>query len=389
MIRLRGSPFGPGIAFGTASVIRATNGIPMLPARLLDQMVRMRRNEISEPVDVVLVAKDYASAASLNLPWANVVAILAEDAASDSIRRGVPTVLQVTGLMESVSDDDLILIDGTNGIALIDPDPTVIAAYQAQYEKIAPRRRIFLDYEHQPARTLDGREVRVLARISAMADIDVALSGGADGLYVPAESGLIDAMADDSTQLEQLNEIGQRAGGKPVTIEGDLEALSIASLMRASLNAEFTLAMPVSDNAVEELAMLAEFTAQVREDLIVEEFAFQDFQVQAVALPGVIGLSDMEGVVVGRVGIDACDPDALDSGETRQWFEGATQAAAQYLIPVEVLLPGENDLDTRVRTVLGLGASGVVVDATEVQAIKDAIRAVSMDDCRALAHSES
>src|SRR5207302_1422970 len=87
MIRLRGKPLGGGVALGTATVLRAPNGIPLLPARMVAQMAKAARDAPIEPMEVVMVAREYEEAASMALPWAHVVGILAEHGESEPAAR--------------------------------------------------------------------------------------------------------------------------------------------------------------------------------------------------------------------------------------------------------------------------------------------------------------
>src|SRR5439155_16290947 len=215
-------------------------------ARMVAQMAKATYNAPIEPMEVILVARDYETAAGLALPWARIVGIAAERMSDESAGRGVPAVVGIDDLMSVVSDESLLLIAGVRAIVLVDPDGMAIAAYQAERDSIAPRRRLYVDYAHQPARTLDGKGIRVLARVETAEELHRALEQGADGLYVMRDSELIPAEGSDDEQYEALSRLGEAAAGKPVTVAGGLEAVSMPALMRAALHTDYAIAVPLA-----------------------------------------------------------------------------------------------------------------------------------------------
>jgi phosphohistidine swiveling domain-containing protein len=373
MLRLRGKPFGGQVALGTASILRAPNGIPLLPARLVSQLAKAPRDAAIEPVEVVIVARDYDAASSLMLPWAHVVGIVAEYAQEDAIRLGVPTVVGIEGVLDKIEDDALVLIDGERGIVLVDPDGMAVAAYQAEREKIAPRRRIFLDYAHQPAMTLDGREIRVLGRAGTLDEVRQALESGADVLYVPQESPLLSDQEDDEAHLEALLNLAEAAAGKPITLEWDIQTVAASNILRAALRAEFTVVFPVTESA-ETVTDVNSYLQETREELLSEDVDFAD-----VRLAGSVAIADelpieLADIFVNKIVVNGIDQDTLQSTDTQAWISRLTDSARYVLMPVEVNMPQVEA--EPLRTALGLGVSGVIVDAADVPQVKELIRTI-------------
>jgi phosphoenolpyruvate-protein kinase (PTS system EI component) len=347
---------------------------------MIAQMARTPRDVPVEPMEVVLIAQDYEAAASLAVPWARTVGIIAERALPDAVRLGVPSVIGVEGVLDKITDETLVLIDGDRGVVLVDPDPTAVATYQAERERISPRRRLYLDYEHQPARTLDGREVRVTACVGSLEEAREAVEGGADALLVPPGTLLLDLDATDEEQLESLLALADAAGGKPITIVGDAQAISMPSLLRAALRAEFTLALPFSVGA-EGYEELQAYLDQVREELLAEETDFGDFHIAcAVSLlePLTGGLADF---MTGRVVVLADQVAEAGRAEVLAWLDNLIVAANCLLLPVDVEISGA-DADL-LPAALGLGAAGFLVPSAQAQAVKQAIRTLDVNECRA------
>jgi hypothetical protein len=377
MLRLRGKPLGGAgaIAFGSATVLRAPNDIPMLPARLVAQMARTRRDEPIEPVEIVVVARDYDAASSLALPWARVVGIVVEYAREDADRPAVPAVSGIESVLEKIDDDALLLIDGERGIVLVDPDGTALAAYQAERERIAPRRRIFLDYSHQPAVSLDGREVRVLARVTSLEEVREALDNGADTLYVDSGPPLLGPDDDDSAHLETLLNLAEAAGGKPLTIAWDVQTVTAANILQAARRAEVTVAVPLS-GGTEGLSEVQHYLQDTREELLEEDIDFADVRIAGAVEPGEVAPDELADLFVSRIIVAG----RLGDTPGDEWLENLTRRATMLLLPVEVdARTASPDATLRM---LALGAAGVIVAPADVSAVKERIRETNLTRLR-------
>src|SRR5579862_6075393 len=187
MGRLHGTGLGQGMALGTAAIVRMRNGLPLLPpipARIAEML---SKRKMTETPDVILIADDYRMALDIagSLRWGRVVGIAATHAPSEPPMAFVPAVVNIPHLLEAVQDDMLVVVDADHDTLIADPDGIEVAHYQAERDKIAPRRRLFLDDVHLPAETIDGRVVLALARVTTPEQIAIAIEQGADTLYVP------------------------------------------------------------------------------------------------------------------------------------------------------------------------------------------------------------
>lgn len=383
MLRLRGKPVGAGnVSLGTATVLRTPNGIPMLPARLVAQLARAHRNAPIEPIEIVVVSRDFDAAASLQLPWARVVGIISEFAREDVESVGVPAVVGIEGVLDKIDDDALVLLDGDRGIVLVDPDSTALAAYQAERERIAPRRRIFLDYSHQPAVSLDGREIRVLGRAATLDEVRLALDNGADTLYVPAGPPMLDPESDDEAHLEALLNLAEAAAGKPVTIAWDVQAVAAASILQAARRAEITVAVPLTSTE-ESSGEIQSYLQETREELIGGDIDFSDVRLAGSIEIGEDLPDDLGDLVLSRVVVAAPPDTRFDHEATRTWMEELARRANALLLPIEVDLPGESGADAeQVVNMLALGAAGVIVNPAAVGPVKEMIRATNLAEIR-------
>jgi len=128
----------------------------------------------------VLVAEDVPPAITARLDPEQVVALVTQaggPTAHTAIlarAHGIPAVVATRGLLDAVSDDDIVLVDGTLGTVRLHPGVDEIA------EAIASARRPrHFDGE---GRTADGHRVALLANVGDPRDAAAAAEAGAEGV---------------------------------------------------------------------------------------------------------------------------------------------------------------------------------------------------------------
>jgi len=142
------------------------------------------------------------------------VAIMARD-------YGIPAVvgLETAGL--DVTAGDTIVVDGTRGFVIIDPDEDTLDKYRNLEQQ-------FIGYEIELAKksqariaTQDGVQVSVLANMEFPEEIDAVLENGADGvglfrtefLYLAA-----DRIPTEEEHTRVYRSVAEKMGGKPLVI---------------------------------------------------------------------------------------------------------------------------------------------------------------------------
>ncbi len=404
MTRLRGEGVGAGMALGTAVVVQMRDGLPVLP----DPPERVARSLASrrstERPEVILVADDLRTALALAgaLPWAKVAGIAASQADRGGAVPPFPTVVGVTRLMEVVQNDLLILVDAERGVVFVDPNPIALAQYTAEHAHIAPKHRLYLDEEHQPAQTTDGATIQIVARIERWNDIEAALHQGADALHLPIGNTLL-ADSDEETLRRELFRLIDAAAGKPLFVSDNF-ALPFASLLMAAAKADLTLAIPPQES-LDGLGF-AELLAELRE---AETECYENDQVCALPrlaadLPSVSerGESAEEALAfVERLAgqsatrlLFTMTQEPLTEG-TLLSLAPLLTAAQNNLLPAFVSASpfgfnafGQNDLDntltTALRLLIGAGVTGILVPANQTGAAKTTVREQSAAECRDL-----
>ncbi len=406
MTRLRGEGLGAGMALGTAVVVQMRDGLPMLPdpPERIARAVGVRR--VSERPEVILVADDYRTALALSgaLPWAKVAGIAAASGGAGASVPPFPAVVNAFGLMDVVQNDLLLLIDAERGVVFVDPNPIALAQYTLEHAHVAPKHRLYLDEEHQPAVTIDGTHVQIVARLQRWEEIQEALNQGVDALYLPLGNTLLNPNEAETELRSGLFRLIDAVASKPLFIS-DRFALPLPTVLMAAAKADLTLAIPPQAH-LDGLGFV-ELMAEMR---VAETECYEDDKVcafprLAADLGGVSEWGEQEAdsvqALVERLAAQGAtrlviglQQESLTEG-TLLALEPLLAAAQINLLPTFVSVSpfsfnafGQNDLpntlETAITLLIGAGATGILVPADQVAAAKNIVRAQNAADCRAL-----
>lgn len=141
---------------------------------------------VTEPV--ILVAREILPSQAVMFECLPVAGIATEaggatgHAAILARALGIPAVSGLPGLVARVGTGDLVVLDGREGVVLVQPGPEVEAAYRKmQREFVLLRERMFANAQ-QPALTADGQRLQLLANVNGLPDAQTAARVGADGV---------------------------------------------------------------------------------------------------------------------------------------------------------------------------------------------------------------
>jgi len=95
---------------------------------------------------------------------------------------GIPAVVGLGNLTAEVSGGDTVIIDGTRGVVIINPDAEQLEEHRQASEKLERLETELRELAELPAQTKDGHVVSVQANIEFPEDIDDALKHGAQGI---------------------------------------------------------------------------------------------------------------------------------------------------------------------------------------------------------------
>src|SRR5712691_6879877 len=151
---------------------------------LLDR--RSARLRLDEPS--VVVSRDLAPSQIASLPVARVLAFCTAEGGPTSHTAilakawGKPAVVGLGTAMLELRDGTAVLVDGTRGEVVIDPDEQTTREFSQRRAAAERQAAIERGAAGDPAITRDHRRVEVVANIGAVEEAAVALEHGAEGI---------------------------------------------------------------------------------------------------------------------------------------------------------------------------------------------------------------
>ena len=134
---------------------------------------------------------------------------------------GIPAVVGLGNVCRSIEPDDVIIVDGENGVVIVDPDEETLRRCRDRLQGLVKREKHLLGLKELPARTLDGHRLSMLANIEIPGEIGGVLSSGAEGVGLFRSEFLFmdpHQSPDEDRQFRAYARILQEMGDKPVTI---------------------------------------------------------------------------------------------------------------------------------------------------------------------------
>jgi len=157
---------------------------------LLRALLGDRREDLAHLArEYVVVAHDLSPARTLNLDRKKVLGLVTEIGGSTSHTAivasslGIPAAVGVEGISRDVTTGDKVILDGSTGTIIVDPDVATLKRYQAMGRNFSVMgKKLSSELKELPAVTRDGTRVELLANIESPDDIPAALEIGAEGV---------------------------------------------------------------------------------------------------------------------------------------------------------------------------------------------------------------
>ena len=133
----------------------------------------------------------------------------------------IPAVMGLSNLSESVETDELLILDGTNGIIIINPDKNDIDKYKKQIKVFQNQKlELFTMRDLEPI-TMDGKYIRLNANIERFEEASEIVSFGATGVGLYRSEFLYfgrDTLPTRKEQAEAYRNVINQLDPLPVTI---------------------------------------------------------------------------------------------------------------------------------------------------------------------------
>lgn len=156
--------------------------------RVIQKLMPLQQDDCNLSEPVIIVATELTPSDTVRLDREKVLAFATESGGREShaaiLARsfGIPAVIGLEGLVSKVKKGDLLIVDGDMGLLMINPPEEVIQNYHDLQKKREIYRSELKKIIPLPSETIDGHEIRLLANIGSLADLEYALHFGAYGI---------------------------------------------------------------------------------------------------------------------------------------------------------------------------------------------------------------
>ena len=94
----------------------------------------------------------------------------------------IPAVLGLGNATEYIKTDHLIIVDGTAGVVIVDPDEEALTQYQERKDRFEEYQAMITRASRLPAETTDGVKLAVLGNIGLLEEVVSVIDHGGDGI---------------------------------------------------------------------------------------------------------------------------------------------------------------------------------------------------------------
>jgi phosphoenolpyruvate-protein phosphotransferase (PTS system enzyme I) len=116
----------------------------------------------------------------------------------------IPAVTGLERITRVVHTGDTIILDGSTGVIILNPDPEMMVRYRERQDVHRKYQQSLMPFGRLPAVTRDGsRTVRITANIELMDEIEIAVEHGAEGIGLFRTEYLFMGRTDAPSEEEQ------------------------------------------------------------------------------------------------------------------------------------------------------------------------------------------
>ncbi|HUT72964.1 MAG TPA: phosphoenolpyruvate--protein phosphotransferase [Desulfatiglandales bacterium] len=140
----------------------------------------------------------------------------------------IPVVVGLERATDAILQGDILIVDGNTGDVVVNPEPDTILSYEDEIKRYANYKSAIDRFKHLPAETLDGHKITIKANIEFLAEAQVAMESGAEGIGLYRTEYLYMIKRDfpnEQTLFDDYSQIARMVAPHPVTIR----TLDIAS----------------------------------------------------------------------------------------------------------------------------------------------------------------
>jgi len=195
--------------------------------RVLQHLLGLNPNNVRLNHPAIIVGRDLTPSDTVNLDKNLTLGFVTAEGGPTSHTAilakafGLPAVVALGEEILAIPDDSFLLVDGTNGEVVVNPDPITLAEFIKKQEASSQSFQKALNAAFEPARSKDGKVAEIVANIGNEEDAITARKNGAEGvglfrtefLYLDRKS-----MPTEEECVEAYRKIFAHLIGQPVVV---------------------------------------------------------------------------------------------------------------------------------------------------------------------------
>jgi len=407
-----------------------------IKTRMLKILLGIEDVDISQvPAGTVIVARDLTPSMTAGINPENIEGILTEVGGRTShsaiLARAmeVPAVLSIENICSIAKNGDKVVLDGTSGEAILNPDDETVEKFKKMYSDYQNEKALLKEYAGKPSQTKDGVKVELVCNIGKPADANKAVECDGEGIGLFRTEFLFmdrDSMPTEEEQFEAYKEVAEKMKGKPVIIRTldiggdkdvpflgfrairyclqrkDIYEIQLKALLRASAFGKIKIMVPLV-TGVDELRQVKAMIKDIMAELDKEGVAYNKNIEVGVMMetPAACMVADVLAKEAAFFSIGTNDLTgytmAVDRGNAKvaylySTYNPAVLRAIKRIIEcgkkegIMVGMCGEAAADSKlIPLLLAFGLDEFSVSATSVLKTRKTISDCTMDECKALA----
>src|SRR3954466_12686598 len=95
---------------------------------------------------------------------------------------GIPAIVGLHHARQTISEGELLIVDGVQGLIVVNPDPAVLAEYRKRQAQLKTERQRLKRLKKTRSATQDGTPIELFANIELPQDTGEVLDSGAEGV---------------------------------------------------------------------------------------------------------------------------------------------------------------------------------------------------------------
>ena len=133
----------------------------------------------------------------------------------------IPAVVGTSSITEDVKNGDVLILDGLDGVVLVNPDEATTAEYKEKHAKFEAQKAEWAKLVTEKSVTKDGHEVILAANIGTPADLEGVKNNGGEAVGLYRTEFLYmgrDQLPTEDEQFEAYKAVLEGMGDKPVVV---------------------------------------------------------------------------------------------------------------------------------------------------------------------------